>query len=159
MLLTMGIIIGLVSTFTEIKLVHGLPAIKRLYLHGAFGIDGIVFNTAGSFVLSFIIGTLFGADGLVVMFGGVVGAALSQFYFSVEGFTQKRGWSAAGAKKSLHHNMDQIRKAKDTTVRVANDFKQPVQDLGRLVLILLRIITLPFIALRALSVQYSKNRT
>jgi hypothetical protein len=159
MLLIIGLMIAVVSTYTEIKLVHGSAFIRRLYVQGMGGIEGVWFNTAGSFLLSYLIGILFGATGLTVLFGGIVSTGLSQAYFSAEGFCSDRGWTIAGWKASANRSLNQVRDTKNATVRVINDFRQPVADLGRLILIIMRVLTLPFIWLRALSNAYTKHRT
>lgn len=170
MLLTAALIMGIMSTFTEVKLVHGSAAIRRLYTEGlwlsrtqiiaalsasvyfaatmnttvgflsALGlaymvvtggiaqrvfITPIVWNTVGSFVLSWIIGMLFSATGMTVMLGGVISTALSQAYFSTENAVSKVKVSGGQAKE------------------VWNDFWPLLRDIGAIIKWTLRFITLP----------------
>lgn len=81
MLLFMGIILGAISAFTEIKLVYGSKSIRHLYEDGLGPIDGIWFNTFFSFLLSYGIGFFFGAAGLTVMMGAVISTGMSQIWF------------------------------------------------------------------------------
>lgn len=159
MLLTIGFVIAVVSTYVEVKLIHGSAALRRLYVHGIAGIEGVYFNTAGSFVLSYLIGVMFGATGLTVLFGGVISTGMSQMYFSAEGFCEENGWSVAKVKNSLRRTTNSISRAKSSTVELYHDFRQPIKDVFMLFLAFLKVITFPLVLLRKTSASYSQAKT
>lgn len=161
MLLIMGTVLGLASTFIEVKLVHGVPLVARWYEHGisVFGhrIEGIVLNTAGSFVLSYLVGLMFAADGVTVLFGAIISTVLSQMYFSTEKYCHSMGWSVANTKQSLTNGIMSLRRARQSVQSVWNDFRQPVKDVMALTLAFFKIVTYPLVLIRRASVAYSRR--
>lgn len=161
MFLTMGIVLGVISTFTEVKMVHGIPFVARLYEHGLtiwkWKIEGIIFNTLGSFVLSWILGLMFAADGLTVMFGAITSTGFSQMYFSSEKYAHSMGWSVKGFKAGVTTNVLRFRSAKTATVKLYHDFRQPIKDITSFVLLTLKFITFPFVVVRRISAAYSQR--
>jgi hypothetical protein len=157
-LLTMALIIAGVSTYSEVKLVHASAWLRNLYVHGKGGIDGVYFNTAGSFILSWLMGVLFGASGVTVFLGGILSTGMSQAYFSAEGFVQDRGWSLEKAKTRSSQLQSSYRSKKAAATKVADDFRQPVKDLMSLILVIIKIIVAPVVAIRKMSVAYTERR-
>jgi hypothetical protein len=151
MLLTAGLIIALVSTYTEIKLVHGSQTIRSLYTKGMGKVEGIWFNTAGSFFLSYLLGAMFSADGMTVLLGAVLSTGLSQMYFSGEEFL-------SGREFNLSAKVQGIKDGYNTTAAIARDFKQPLLDFAKILLWTLRAITFPFAIARKLSVAYTERK-
>lgn len=158
MLLTIGLVIAVVSTYVEVKLIHGSSTLRRLYVHGFGRIEGVYFNTAGSFVLSYIIGVMFGATGLTVLFGGIISTGLSQMYFSSEKFFQDNGWSLAKVKHSVTKTTHSVGRAKSNLMDIYHDFRQPIKDVVALFLAFLKVITFPLVLLRKTSASYSQAK-
>lgn len=156
--LTMGCVLAVISCFCEVKLVHGSKTIRNLYTHGlrvgGYHIDAIWFNTAGSLLLSAILGMIFSADGLVVMFGGIISTGLSQMWFMGEEFFQRAGIT----KSSITQMGSSIRAKKDSAVQLYNDFKQPIIDIKNATLFVLRVITFPFVCVRRISAAYTARK-
>lgn len=167
MYLTMGLVLALVSTMIEVLLVHGAPWIDRIYTTGVhlrffkwrWHIRGIWFNTAGSFILSALIGAMFSADGVTVLFGSMVSTALSQAWFSTEKFCRSLGWTWPGFKANVRGKVLTLQRTKDNVVRVYHDFQRPVQDCMRFALFVLRAVTYPFVLARKASAAYTAKRT
>ncbi len=161
MLLIMGTVLGVASTLIEIKLVHGVPVVARWYEHGIrigkWKIEGIVLNTAGSFILSYLVGLMFAADGVTVLFGAIASTVLSQMYFSAESYCHSMGWSWAALKQGTTNSVQSFRRAKSSVTAVWHDFRQPVKDFMSLVLAFLKIVTYPLVLLRRASVAYSRR--
>lgn len=144
MLFQMGLFMAFMSCASEIALVNKMPALHRLYVNGTdwnliftrLRIEGYIYNTIVSFILSYITGAMFGATGLVVMFAGTVSTALSQCYFMAESALQDRGhtWTSAFAEAKVYWT------------KVAKTLK----DVWTVVYFVLRVITLPLRIIRAI---------
>lgn len=158
-LLTMALIIAAVSTYVEIKLVHGSDWLRQLYTRGALGIEAVYWNTAGSFFLSWIVGILFGASGTTVFIGGVVSTGLSQAFFSIEGFMGTHDLTLERAKIKASQLQSSYRSKKNAVDKVVDDFRQPTADLLSLILVIIKIIVSPVVAIRKVSATYSAART
>ncbi len=158
MFLTMGLILAVISTFMEIKLVHGSKTVRNLYTHGlnffGYHIDGVWFNTAGSLLLSALLGIIFAANGLVVMFGGIISTGLSQLWFMGEEFCERANIS----KSSISSAGTSLKKGKQNIVSVYNDFRQPIIDIKNFILFIVRIITFPFVVARRFSASYTARK-
>lgn len=158
MFLIMGMTMAIGSAYIEIKLVHGSAMLDSLYTKGVFGIKGVYFNTAGSFFLSWFIGMLFAADGVTVFFAGMISTGISQVYFSTEGWARENGWTMAQVKSNITGTIQGAKNFKQGSIKLYNDFRQPVADVVRFILIIMRIITFPFVMLRKASALYSDRR-
>lgn len=163
MFLIMGMTLGVISTYTEVKLVHGIAALDHAYTRGIkilkWHIPGIWLNTFGSFVLSWVLGLMFAADGLTVMFGAIVSTGLSQMYFSAEKVCHEQGWSMAKVKTGAVDTIHSLGRAHTTVHNTWADFRRPVMDFLGLVLTALRVITWPIRLIRKASVTYTNART
>ena len=159
MFLIMGLTLGFVSTYTEVKLVHGVAALDHMYTHGIkilkWHVPGIWLNTFGSFLLSWMLGMMFAADGLTVMFGAITSTGMSQAYFSWEKFCHDQGWSMKGFKAGAARTVHATANAKSSVQRVWADFRQPVVDFMGMVLVGIRFITAPVRMIRRASVAYT----
>jgi hypothetical protein len=155
MLLTIGFVVALASTYVEIKLVQGSSAIDRLYTHGLFGIRGVWFNTAGSFLLSFLIGAMFGATGVTVLFGGMLSTGLSQGYFSSKKWMNDVGWSWLRAKNEtttyLTDHRDEIASGIDRA-------RTNIILTWQAICWVWRMLMLPFRMAKATQLAYVENR-
>jgi hypothetical protein len=165
MLLTAALIMAIISCYTEVKLVHGSATIRKYYVEGktiwnplslvkvgpkTVFIEGVWFNTAGSFLLSYIIGAMFSATGMTVMLGGAISTGLSQMWFSSEAFAKDHNLSVNRMRNAIGRNTEAVK-------NTWNDFRQPLVDFGKIVLWTLRIITLPFVFARR-AAQWYNNR-
>ena len=144
MLLWIGLIIAVISTFTEIKLVHGAKWIDTLYTKGFMGIDGVYFNTAGSFILSWVIGMLFGATGLTVMLGGALSTGMSQMWFMVENQLKENGYTWESFKEEYSQKM--------------TDFAQLMRDFWKVIVFCIRVITFPIWGTRAAVLWFNETK-
>jgi len=103
MLLMMAVILAGASIWVEVKMVNGVPTIKRLNRDGLhlkkgqstiphtpikspidLNIDGSVVGIGMSLVLSVVLGSFFGAAGLVVMVAGLLSTAVTEPYWEVK---------------------------------------------------------------------------
>lgn len=154
MLLMMGFVLGLASAFIEIKFVKSSPAFARVMEQGInipltpWRISASMINITFSMLLSVVLGMFFGATGLVALFAGIISTCITQPYYSLEPKvlaiidhwrTKKVKMGATRAKFNA----------------VWADFKRPVQDTIKLVLVFLKIITFPFVAARKASAKYT----
>lgn len=144
MLLTMGVIIALVSTFVEIKLVHGAKWLDTLYTKGMLGIDGIWFNTIGSFALSWLIGIMFGATGTTVLLGGMFSTAMSQAWFMAENKLKENGYTWETFRATYSEKI--------------GDFVQLMRDFGKVIIFTLRVITFPIWGTRAAILWFNTTK-
>lgn len=143
MLFQMGLFMAVMSCASEIALVNKMSWLHRLYVNGTnwnllffrLRIEGYIYNTLVSFILSYITGAMFGATGLVVMFAGTVSTALSQCYFMAESALQDKGytWTTAFAE------------AKTYSTKVV----KTLRDVWTVVYFILRLITLPLRIIRS----------
>lgn len=133
-------ILALASTWTEIKIVSKSPLIDRLYTKGFWRIDGIWFNTVGSFGLSALLGLLFAADGLVVFFAGALSTGLSQAYFSAKSYLNSEGWTWPRAKSVMLEHRDSLMAAREQIINYA-------KLLLRAAIFTIKVITAPFRAI------------
>jgi hypothetical protein len=105
MLWMMGWALAIFGTIGEVGLVTASPRLKALYLHGTprVGIpftdktlipriNGRVWNFVVSLLLSWIISKMFGAGGMTMAFGGMVGGVLSDVTFSILRSLEDKGW-------------------------------------------------------------------
>lgn len=108
MLLMMAIILAGASIWVEVKLVNGIPTIKKLNRNGvhlnnkdkplpviggalpSVNIDGSAVGIVMSIVLSIVLGTVFGAAGLVVMVAGLLSTAVTEPFWGVKRAQEKR---------------------------------------------------------------------
>lgn len=154
MILTMGLVLGIASAFIEIKLVKGSPWFAHVMEVGLnipltpWTISAQMINIVFSVLLSALLGVFFGATGLVALFAGIVSTCITQPYYSME--PKVKAFIATYRTKRVKMGATH---AKLTAIWA--DFKRPVQDTIKIVLIMLRIITFPFQAARKASAKYT----
>jgi len=125
---------------------------------GPWRIEGVYFNTAGSFALSYIIGLMFSAEGLTVLFGGILSTGMSQAYFSAEGFCNDQGWSFKSAGATGRRMVGRTRSIKARGSMIYSDFRQPILDIITMMKWFVRIITFPFTLARRSSAAYTRRK-
>ena len=146
MLLQMALILGIVGVITEVMLVHGVGWIKRLYTHGGLGIKGVVWNTIGSFLISYGQGIMFGATGLVIAMSGAISTGISQLYFTCEEAIEK----AYGDETILKFLKRFVAENKVEIQSKISDGVQMLRDAWKICVFILRVITFPFRAYRSI---------
>lgn len=156
MLMQMAMVLAIIGTLTEILLVHKIKFIDHLYHDGSnlfwikkWHVEGMVWNTIGSFALSFAQGKMFGATGLVIAMSGALSTGFSQIYFAAE--------------KYIQDNYDQdtilewIKASTPNIKEQAANLWQLGKDLWHVIYIVLRVITFPFWMIREATRFYHKN--
>lgn len=157
MILTMGLVLGIASAFIEIKFVKGSPWFANVMQVGLkipftpWTVSAQMINIGFSVGLSALLGVFFGATGLVALFAGIVSTCITQPYYSLE--PKVLAIFAHWRTRKL-----QAGKMGDKLTAMWADFKRPVQDFIKLVLVFLKIITFPFVAIRKASVMYTQMK-
>ena len=148
MLMQMAWILAVIGTVTEVMLVHKIAYVDKLYTQGSnllwvkrWHVDGVVWNTVGSFLLSYVQGIMFGASGLVIAVGGALGTGISMLYFELEKWIQKT------------YNYDtvlQFIKAQipELKIQIARGVTL-ARDVWKFVRFILRVLTFPWWGTRA----------
>lgn len=85
MLLTMAILLGLVAAFIELRTSFSIPFVRTAIER--FSVLGVAFSIA----LSVLIGSIFGAAGLVVMLGALIATTITQPVYIVYGKVKRTG--------------------------------------------------------------------
>lgn len=150
-MLTMAVILAVLSAWVEIKFVRRIKPINHIMVHGFLGIDAGLINLVFSISISLFLGTMFGVGGLIAFLGGLGSTALTNMYYPNETALKNMG-------TSLKAVPDKLVAAKNSANKVYGDFRQPVADFSKMVLVFLKIITTPVHWLRAASIWYSKRR-
>lgn len=147
MLLTMAFFVAAASFMAEFTLVHKLPFLWKLYINGALGIDGAIWNLVISIVLSVILGTCFGAQGVVIFVGAGISGLVSDLYFRAERAAIAAGYGPDRLKREIQakkttaitwytSNRDNIQNGYNQAVKLGHDFI-------RLIIIIIRALTWP----------------
>lgn len=96
MLFQMALVLAIVGTLTEVLIVHKIKYVDKLYTKGShlfwvksWHVDGVIWNSVGSFALSYAQGKMFGATGLVIALSGALSTGISMGYFELEKWIQK----------------------------------------------------------------------
>lgn len=89
MLLTMAILLGIVAASIELRTSLSIPFVRTAI--EKFSVLGVIF----SILLSIIIGSIFGAAGLVVMLGAMIATTLTQPVYMVLSHVKKTGKDVA----------------------------------------------------------------
>lgn len=147
MLLQIGLVIAIISTITEIMVVHGSKIIAHLYTHGLGPIKGIWFNTAGSFALSYLIGMLCQAEGVTVMLGFALSTGMSQLYFALEKWVQDN----KGFATIFEYGKDRYHALRQATKGLG----ELLTNLWKVIVITLKIITAPIRAAQWTKTKYN----
>lgn len=85
MLLIMSILLGIVAAVVELRTALGIRFIRTLIEKSA------VIGVGFSVLLSLLIGSIFGAAGLVVMLGALIAVTITQPVYAVMGKVKKTG--------------------------------------------------------------------
>lgn len=96
MFLTMAILLGLVAAFVELRTSFSVPFIRRAIEKAS------VLGIAFSVILSIILGTLFGAAGVVVLLGALIATSITQPVYMVMSRVKRSG-------QDFHHNVQEAR--------------------------------------------------
>lgn len=79
-MLTFAFILGMLSAMIELTIAYKIPAIRRLAANNAIA------NIALSFLISFTIGFIFGANGLIAMTGAIISLMIGMVGYRVLSF-------------------------------------------------------------------------
>ncbi len=102
----------------------------------------MVWNTIGSFTLSFAQGKMFGATGLVIAMSGAISTGMSQLYFVAEKWVQDN----TQHKTIYEYLMAQYNSLKERGPKIREGFDNMVQlakDLWKVIYFCLKVITFP----------------
>ncbi len=142
MLLQMALILAIIGTITEVLIVHNIKYVDKLYTVGSrlfwvkrWHVQGVIWNTIGSFALSYVQGIMFGATGLVIALSGALSTGISMLYFELEKWIQKT-YNVPTILAYLRVYQDQIKKTMADGLQLA-------LDVWRAFVWFLKLITLP----------------
>lgn len=158
MLMQMAWILAIIGTITEVLLVHKIKYVDKAYTKGtnllwvpSWHVDGVVWNTVGSFGLSYVQGIMFGATGLVIAVGGALGTGLSMIYFEIEKWVQ----NTYGFDTIFAFLKDRLAVLKACTPQI----KQALLDTWGVIYWFWRVITWPIRTRRRIKNWYSNLHT
>lgn len=140
MLFSFALMLAVVSTTVEFFTIGQLKFHRQLCAGHKW--YNIFYATVISMGLSIEIGRLFGAAGLIAMTGGMISTVLSVFIYELLG-----EWKTP----AMVAKRDRYRKDFESA-------KQLVRDVGRVIYILLRIITFPIWGYRAVREWFSTQK-
>lgn len=153
MLFELAMVVAIASTVIEIKLVNAWPALHSLYNSGR---KGVWINVFCSFLLSWAIGTAFGAEGVTVFIGGLASTFLSQQYFAVEKFCKAQGWTWIGFKTKAIAAPQKLNNARVQTIQVYRNFKGPLIQTFKVIRAIIMFITWPFRFANRMAAAYTE---
>lgn len=145
---TFALILAFASTCFELMLAAKIPPLRRL------SHKNITFNLANSMVISWVVGIMFGAAGLIAMTAGILSTLMS-----IPGYHLLH-WMYDSPQAQAHGG-NQLQYQKQKMSAGFEKWKVALNDLGSLIYKIIKIITFPFWFLRYCVVKYSqyKNRT
>jgi hypothetical protein len=156
----MALILALVGMATEIAIVHKIKYVDKLYTKGSnlfwvskWHVDGVVWNSIGSFLLSYVQGAMFGATGLVIALSGALSTGLSQGYFIIEKWVQNT-YGFDTIYDCLKAQVDVLKARMPQIKKQATDLWVLTKDVWRLMKFLLKVATFPFWGYRAAKTWY-----
>lgn len=135
MLLTIGIIIALASTFIEMGAVWAFPPLEKLYTNGLGPIPGIWFNFVFSLLLSYVLGFLFGAQGVTVFVGGVGSTMLGAMIMKAKHALNSAGITWKGLKSGASNTNTWWINNKDSIIKTTQDLITTGKVLIKIILI------------------------
>jgi hypothetical protein len=111
-----------------------------------------IINLVLSVLLSFIMGVLFGAAGLIVMTAAIISTLMSVpgYAFLYWNYDSPQAQARGG---------NQIQHMKVTTIKSYRKFKQAFVDLANMIYKIIRVITFPIWGTRALKNKINARRT
>jgi len=133
MIITAGILIGIMSTAIEAKLVNSIPALRRWYENGLGPIPGAWFNNGFSFLLGMALG---GGTTIIAMMGGLFGVFFSNVYFGLQKSANNAGW-----------NSDRVRQEASAKGQLGMKWwtanKVHFENLAKTIMLMIKIVTFP----------------
>jgi len=139
--LTMSLMLAFSSVVLEAFLVWNIPALQRFYTSGK---AGRIFNAVNSVLLSFGLGFVFGAEGLVAM-----SAAMISTMVSISGLYDGLNW--------VRTHMDEVTKVKEDTLETIRKGAVATRDIVAMIYGLVQIVTWPVRMLMKLSRWYQSR--
>lgn len=165
MLFQMAIILAIVGTVTEVMLVHKIKYVDKLYTQGSnllwvkrWHIDGVVWNTIGSFGLSWIQGVMFGATGLVIALSGALGTGMSMLYFELEKWISKT-YGHESVLLFIKTKWGELQAHVPQIKKSAADYWQLAKDVWKVIRFCLKVITFPLWGPRAASLKWNEFKS
>ena len=133
MFLMAGFLIGVASTFIEVKLVNGVPRFRHAYEHGVGPIPGSWINNGFSILLSGILG---GGATIVALMGMVFSTVFSNVYFSTQKNINNAGWDMQRVKYEMSMKREGLNSWWSSN-------KLHFVNLGKTIMVTIKIITAP----------------
>lgn len=141
-------ILAFASTCFELMLAAKIPVLRRM------SHKSITFNLINSMVISWVVGIMFGAAGLIAMTAGILSTLMSipGYYILYWMYDSPQAKANGG---------NQLQYQKQKLAKEFNKWSIALKDLFKLIYKIIRIITFPFWFLRYCLVKYTayKNRT
>jgi hypothetical protein len=136
---TFALVLATASTIFEMMIAARIPAWRRI------ASQSILVNLAGSIALSYMMGFLFGAAGLIAMTAGLLSTLMS-----IPGYKFLH-WRF-DSPQALANGGDQLNHVRETWTNTKQQWAQPLRDLATLTYKIIRFITLPVRIIRTIVV-------
>lgn len=137
MILIAGLMIGIASTYIEVKLVNSWSWLRDKYengLHTPFGtIPGAWMNNGFSIALSTVLG---GGATVIAMCGMLFSTLLSNIYFAGQKQANNAGWDLARVKFETNRKWEE-------TNKWWIDNKVHFVNLGKTIMLFIKVVTAP----------------
>lgn len=143
-MIMLAVFVAIASTVMEVKMVQSIPKLDYWYTHGLGPIPGAWVNNLASLLLSAICGLAFGAQGVIIMIGGMLSILMSNVYFSTKSVANKNGYTYSGIKTNTSKKWEESQQWY-TTNRIH------FVNLGKTVMSIIKIITAPIRAIIAVN--------
>lgn len=143
---TFAIILALASTAFELMLAAKIPLWRRL------SHKSLLFNLGNSMVLSFLVGIMFGAAGLIAMTAGIFSTILT-----IPGYAFLHWCYDSDEAKARGGNQLAFYATKIHDVRAK--WSQTLADFAQLIYKIIRFVTLPIRITRTCALKYKAIRT
>lgn len=153
----MAIMLALISAWIEIKMVRGNATFRKLMENGFLFIPGRYMSLVFSIALSVVLGELFGAAGLIVLFGGLLSTVMTNIYYPQMEKIDEIVKSMRSAIDGTPAAIQQIKDFKNQCVKLWADVRVPLADFLKIIIVILKIITLPLRLLRSALAFYSEH--
>lgn len=160
-MISMAIILGVFSAFIELVIASKSKVWHRAITQGIHAgpiqIERALTALILSIGLSFTLGTLFGAHGLISFTAGAFSTGIVLVAYPIINFCEDNQISPASIRGRLDSSVARGRAFHSQAHEVWEDFRQPLADFGKLMLVVLRFITLPVRILRAGAQWYNRR--
>lgn len=117
MLLTAGILLGVVSAYFEIALVRHSPGLMDLMTRFKKVPLPLIF----SIILSILLGMAFGAEGVTVLLAGIFSTCLTQPYY---------WWHSPETQAARQKQLEPIKRMYQQSVRTSKTISAPTRSFG-----------------------------